>query len=97
MSGPGTPFPAAGHDHRDCVNRALLGAERHCARRGLRLTPVRRRVLELIWRSHRPSGAYELLEQLAAEARSMGFSNVASGPMVRSSYHADQQAKDVVG
>ncbi|MGB5833011.1 MAG: lipoyl synthase [Thiohalocapsa sp.] len=28
---------------------------------------------------------------------SMGFSNVASGPMVRSSYHADQQALDIVG
>lgn len=69
MSDPATPFPAAEHDHRDCVNSALLGAERHCARRGLRLTPVRRRVLELIWRSHRPSGAYELLEQLAAEGR----------------------------
>lgn len=67
MSGPTTPFPAAGHDHRDCVNSALLDAERHCASRGLRLTPLRRRVLELIWRSHRPSGAYELLEQLAAE------------------------------
>ena len=26
----------------------------------------------------------------------MGFSHVASGPMVRSSYHADQQAKDLV-
>ena len=26
----------------------------------------------------------------------LGFSHVASGPMVRSSYHADQQAKDVV-
>ncbi len=25
----------------------------------------------------------------------MGFSNVASGPMVRSSYHADQQAKEI--
>ncbi|MEN8107295.1 MAG: lipoyl synthase [Pseudomonadota bacterium] len=27
----------------------------------------------------------------------LGFIHVASGPMVRSSYHADQQAKDVVG
>jgi lipoic acid synthetase len=25
-------------------------------------------------------------------ARSLGFENVASGPMVRSSYHADRQA-----
>ncbi len=69
MNAGDTNFPAPGHDHRDCVNSALLGAERHCAREGLRLTPLRRRVLELIWRSHRPSGAYELLEQLTAEGR----------------------------
>ncbi|OOZ42777.1 lipoyl synthase [Solemya elarraichensis gill symbiont] len=34
----------------------------------------------------------EEFEQLAEDARAMGFTNVASGPMVRSSYHADQQA-----
>lgn len=31
-------------------------------------------------------------DHLAEVAKEMGFSNVASGPMVRSSYHADQQA-----
>ena len=30
---------------------------------------------------------------LRAAGEAMGFSNVASGAMVRSSYHADQQAK----
>ena len=34
----------------------------------------------------------EIFEELARKAREMGFSNVASGPMVRSSYHADLQA-----
>ena len=34
----------------------------------------------------------EEFEQLAETARNLGFTNVASGPMVRSSYHADQQA-----
>ena len=34
----------------------------------------------------------EVFEQFAREADALGFSNVASGPMVRSSYHADQQA-----
>ena len=33
---------------------------------------------------------------LASEATSMGFSNVASGPMVRSSYHADLQANPLL-
>lgn len=31
-------------------------------------------------------------DQLAASARELGFSHIASGPMVRSSYHADLQA-----
>ena len=31
--------------------------------------------------------------QLKATAQSLGFSQVASGPLVRSSYHADLQAK----
>lgn len=34
----------------------------------------------------------EEFEDLAIEAEGMGFDNVASGPMVRSSYHADLQA-----
>lgn len=37
---------------------------------------------------------FDALRQVGEE---MGFSNVASGAMVRSSYHADQQASDVVG
>lgn len=34
----------------------------------------------------------EEFDYLAARARDLGFSSVASGPMVRSSYHADRQA-----
>ena len=34
----------------------------------------------------------EEFEQLGRDGEAMGFSNVASGPMVRSSYHADLQA-----
>jgi len=37
--------------------------------------------------------APEEFEQFRIEAVQMGFSNVASGPMVRSSYHADLQAQ----
>jgi lipoic acid synthetase len=36
-------------------------------------------------------------EQLREAGERMGFTNVASGPMVRSSYHADQQASGTVG
>jgi lipoic acid synthetase len=34
----------------------------------------------------------EEFDYLASKARALGFSSVASGPMVRSSYHADRQA-----
>ena len=37
----------------------------------------------------------EEFDQLRDDALQMGFSNVASGPMVRSSYHADRQAAGV--
>jgi lipoic acid synthetase len=36
--------------------------------------------------------APEGFERFAAAAHAMGFVNAACGPMVRSSYHADQQA-----
>lgn len=55
------------HDHSHCVHDAMATAERLCAESGARLTPLRRRVLELVWASHRPLGAYELLDQLTAE------------------------------
>jgi lipoic acid synthetase len=44
---------------------------------------------------HMPVSRYitpEQFQQLAEFAKSIGFSNVASGPLVRSSYHADKQA-----
>ncbi|MFN3786020.1 MAG: lipoyl synthase, partial [Thiothrix sp.] len=34
--------------------------------------------------------------ELAQIATAMGFTQVASGPMVRSSYHADQQAAGIL-
>jgi Fur family zinc uptake transcriptional regulator len=58
------------HDHRHCIEQALQEAEQLCARREARLTPLRRRVLELVWQNHQPSGAYQLLDQLAAGSAS---------------------------
>ena len=57
------------HDHSDCVNDALQNAEHVCAQKGVRLTGMRRRVLELVWGSHRPVGAYDILESLMKEQR----------------------------
>lgn len=36
-----------------------------CARRDKRFTPLRRKVLELVWRGHAPVTAYELLDLLS--------------------------------
>jgi len=55
------------HDHHACVTDALSAVEEACAARGLRLTPVRRRSLEILLESHVALGAYDLLERLAAE------------------------------
>lgn len=60
-------FPAPHHDHASCVSHAVEAAEAECRRRGARLTEVRRRVLELVWSSHQPVGAYAVLEALARE------------------------------
>jgi len=45
----------------------VSAAEKLCAARGLRFTPLRRRVLELVWSGHKPVGAYALLNQLRDE------------------------------
>ena len=55
------------HDHQRCVSKALRAADEVCAQRGLRLTPTRKRVLELIWMRHAPIGAYDILSQLTKE------------------------------
>lgn len=53
------------HGQRDrCLAEALARVERVCRRRGVRLTPLRWQVLELIWRDHRAVKAYDLLTLL---------------------------------
>jgi len=55
------------HNHDHCVSDAMAAAERICAASGARLTPVRRRVLEILLEGHRPMGAYDVLGRLAEE------------------------------
>lgn len=57
------------HDHQACVGNALEQAEALCRAQGARLTPVRRRVLELVWNGHTPRGAYDILNDLATDGR----------------------------
>ncbi len=62
-------FPPAPHDHDDCVAAAVETAEAVCRQRGLRFTGLRRRVLELVWSSHTPAGAYDILERLSLQGK----------------------------
>ncbi|KUJ81167.1 Fur family transcriptional regulator [Ruegeria profundi] len=57
------------HDHDTCVQTALGAAEAQCKQDGLRLTPVRRKVLEMLLQEHRALGAYAILDRL----RDAGF------------------------
>ena len=66
MKKPAKPA-AHDHDHAHCIDDAVAAAERLCATKGLRFTPLRKRVLELVWSSHKPVGAYALLDQLRTE------------------------------
>jgi Fur family transcriptional regulator, zinc uptake regulator len=63
------PFPPPAHNHSDCVAQAIETADRLCREKGLRFTQLRRRVLELVWTSHKPVGAYDVLQQLNSEGR----------------------------
>jgi len=60
-------FPQPGHNHDRCAADALARAESLCILKNLRFTPVRRRVLETIWASHVPIGAYDILARLNAK------------------------------
>jgi len=57
----------APHDHAACISGALDAAVAVCARDKLQLTPVRRRVLEILLRAHKAQGAYDILARLSAE------------------------------
>ncbi len=60
-------LPYRPHDHQLCVAQALADARSICLAHSARLTPIRERVLELIWQSHQPLGAYDLLAALAKD------------------------------
>jgi Fur family transcriptional regulator, zinc uptake regulator len=62
-------FPAPEHNHGSCLEAAVTRAEQAFEANGLRLTQLRRKVLEEIAASHYAVGAYEVLERLAAKGQ----------------------------
>jgi Fur family zinc uptake transcriptional regulator len=59
-------FHPPDHDHGRCTADALAHAETLCAERSQRLTPIRRQVLATLLESHRPLGAYEIIDRAPA-------------------------------
>ncbi len=55
------------HRHAKCVDDALRRAEVLCKQHHSRLTPIRKKVLELVWSNHKPVKAYDVLAQLGAD------------------------------
>ena len=55
------------HDHNSCVSVALSTANKICSEHDVRFTPIRKKILELIWSSHEPVLAYDLLKALRAD------------------------------
>ncbi len=55
------------HDHAHCAVDVMARAEVLARDKGLRLTPVRRRTLEILLEAHRALGAYDVLNRLSAE------------------------------
>lgn len=62
---PVTPASDHGVDRR--LDHRLEQAAELCRARGQSLTPLRRRVLEIVLEAGRPLGAYDVMEILAAE------------------------------
>jgi Fur family zinc uptake transcriptional regulator len=55
------------HNHQHCIDEALLRARDLCQQRQLKFTTIRELVLTTVWSSHKPIGAYTILEELAKE------------------------------
>jgi Fur family zinc uptake transcriptional regulator len=51
------------------AGKAMTQAETLCRARGARLTPIRRKVLEALYGTHKPMGAYDLAEILGPRGR----------------------------
>ena len=64
-------FPAHDHDHERCTKNLMKFAESHCHRAGLRLTRLRRDVLREVAASHKAIGAYQILDNFAAQGRKL--------------------------
>ena len=52
------------HDHRACFGDAVTQIEDYFIQKKLQLTPLRRKVFEILIEDHKPLGAYDILDKL---------------------------------
>ena len=52
------------HNHTHCTQDALEQAEASCTANGHKLTDLRKEVLAIVWQTHKPVGAYDVLDEL---------------------------------
>lgn len=52
-------------NHENCISTTINQVEKICAENGLRFTKIRKAVLEIIWESHRPIKAYDILTKIS--------------------------------
>ncbi len=62
-------FPKPIHDHSKCVKDALEMGLAICQVRGVRFTELRKQVFELVCASHKPIGAYDILDTFQKRGR----------------------------
>ena len=53
------------HNHARCAAETIAHAEKVCAAGAQRLTPIRRKVLQALAASHKPLGAYDIMDAVA--------------------------------
>ncbi len=58
-------FHEPDHNHARCAADVIAHAEKLCVSRAQKLTPMRRKVLETLASSHKPLGAYEIIDAVA--------------------------------
>ena len=69
MNADSTPLAFRDHDHTRCRTHTADAVEAACQARGLRLTKIRRRVLEILLEDHRALGAYDVLSRLSENGK----------------------------
>lgn len=70
------------HDHGHCIDKALQEAVDICKQNQLKLTPLRKQVLTYVWQSHKPLGAYAIMDMLAEDKAADGKSRRVAPPTV---------------